>query len=224
MAERSGETELIRVTGEDLRHLLSRGDKLDNPSVRRDSIILRRLLVEGDFFRTWKVLGFRDKPRVVAPRLEYFLDRKATRRRIHFALAGGGQYFGVLAAMAIINVGSEAVQLDPEVNPLEFTFTISEFARSASIYVEGVTVSRTEVIQYVANKLGGAHVSSGRKGTHGRTFEVLDRNTDRFFFEGIPKLHGTNAVFFELLSIGQLLVKSHDVQRVLAIIDRALRN
>jgi hypothetical protein len=211
--------DLIRVTAEDLRYLDSRGDSLDESAVRRDSVVLRRLLVEGDLFRAWKAAGLAEKPRVVAPRLEYYLDHKANRRKINLGLAGGGQYFGVQAALGIINEGTEPVELDGDINPLEFSFTLSAFTRAASIYAEGVAVSRAEVILYVANKLGGAHLSSRRRGSHAKAFSVLDRNMARFNFEGVSGLNGMNAVYFELLSIGQLLGKSTDAQRLFGVLD-----
>jgi hypothetical protein len=197
-------SQLIRIVGEDLRYLLSRGESLAEDALRRDSVVLRRLLVDEDFARAWKLAKLEGRPVVAAPRLEDILDHKYLGTKVNLALAGGGQYFGICAALGILYEGHVEQDL------LEFsehTFALEEFSRSTAIYAGGKRVSRAEVIQYVANKLGGAHFSTTRK-SHHESFEALDRHLDRFYIEGIPGLVGINAVYFELLSICQLLGRS----------------
>jgi hypothetical protein len=209
------ESHLIQIVGEDLRYLIARGDSLATDALRRDSVVLRRLIVDGDFGRVWNLLRIPGKPMISAPRLEKLLDDNVLGPKVSLALAGGGQYHGLCAAMAI----TYAAHVDDDQQELaEHAFTVGEFSSSASIYAGGTRVSRAEVIQYVANKLGGAHLSSTRKGGHRAAYEVLDRHCDRFHIEGVAGLDGLNAVYFELLSIGQLVARSDAALRVVRAI------
>jgi len=87
--------------------------------------------------------------------------------------------------------------------------------RQPSFVIEGILINREEVIKYVSNKLGGAHYDSSRKpraSSRGVSLEekyaLLDsaRNS--------TMLADKNAIYYELLSIGQRLVNSKDVQQV----------
>jgi hypothetical protein len=203
----------IQTVLEDLQHLgRAWNDSVDDSVLRRDSTILRRLLIDGDLNEAWKMLGFKQKIFVFAPRAEYFLETKES-HKINFILSGGGLYQGIFAALAIHNKGKEAVTLPSHINPIEHKFTLSEFLDSVSIFVENTKISRRELIQYVANKLGGVHIDFSRKGRLAQKFETLDRNIDRFKFEGKLALRGKNTVYFELLSIGQLLSNSKDIKQ-----------
>ncbi len=205
----------IQTILEDLQHLKHAwSDVVDDAILRRDSAILRRLLIEGDLNKVWKILGFSEKIYVVAPRAEFFLEMKDS-YKIDFILSGGGIYQGVIAVLAMHNKGKEAVNLPSHINPIEYKFTLSQFINSTSIFVENISISRGELIQYVANKLGGVHIDFSRKGRLAQKLETLDRNIERFQFKGIPPLRGKNTVYFELLSIGQLLSNSADIKRLL---------
>lgn len=205
----------IQTIVEDLLHLKhSWSDVVDDAILRRDSAILRRLLIEGVLNKAWNILGFSQKICVVAPRAEFFLETNDS-HKIDFILAGGGLYQGIIAALAMHNKGKETVKLPSHLNPIEHKFTLSEFLDSISIFVENTSISRCELIQYVANKLGGVHIDFSRKGRLAQKFETLDRNIERFKFKGKPPLKGKNTVYFELLSIGQLLSNSEDVKRLI---------
>ena len=211
------ETYLIRTVVEDLGHLGRTWDgTVDDATLRRGSVILRRLLVYGDLLRAWRACGFSESIHIVAPRAESFLE-SPERHRIEYIIAGGGLCYDVRIALVVNNIGDRPIRLPEGISPLDCTFTLNEFLASTSIYIENTHISRQDIIQYVANKLGGAHLDFGRKDKSANRYEQLDRNSARFVvrMEGHPPLSDRNVVYFELMSIGQLVVSSPDVQQFL---------
>ena len=198
----------IRTLLEDLDYLKREWTpKVTDAALRRGSPVLRRLLVNDDFLKAWHLLRVGHKPHVKAPRAEYFLEHPEA-DRIEILISGGGHYAGAFAALAMVNTGRIPIPLSRDINPIEYRFTLGEFLQSTGIYMSGLCVSRREVVQYVANKLGGAHLDFKRSGKLKEKFETLDRGADRLQIEGVPKPAGKNAVYFELLSIGQLFAQS----------------
>lgn len=97
-------------------------------------------------------------------------------------------------------------QLSRQGIPIE-TLTLANFMPSPCIIAQGKEISRRILIQYVANKLGGAHWDPGRgKKKKDMLFALLDQVSQRI------SLADKNAVYFELLSVGQALVNSPDIQ------------
>lgn len=208
---------LIQIVAEDINHLRESWDgTIDDNTLRRDSVILRRLLVEDDLHKAWRACGFTSGIYIVAPRVEFFLDSHEA-SRIEFLIAGGGYYHGIYFALAMDNLGNSPIKLPSNINPQEYKFRLKEFIAATSIYVEHTRISRQDLIQYVANKLGGVHLDFSRKNKLAKKHQILDRNIDRLKIqvEGYPPLIGKNTVYFELLSIGQLLARSTDIKRFL---------
>lgn len=215
MKLRKSEIDHLRTTVEDLEHLRSKwGDHIDDISLRHGSVLLRRLLIDGDFFKAWKKLNFAGHPYVVAPRVEYFLKKKVA-ENIKWIIAGGGQYKGVKAAFGILIKGERSPAVPKGIDPINHKFSLGSFVNSTSIYVDRVCISRGEIIKYVANKLGGAHFDANRDKPLGVKFRLLDENIDSFQIQHISDLKGKNAVYFELLSIGQLIGESPGVARLI---------
>ena len=106
----------------------------------------------------------------------------------------------------------EELELMGEKWPIE-EYSLNEFVESACIVIEGHCVKRRELIKYVSNKLGGVHLDVKRPNMESikrnkleRTFVALDNVYEsRNVFE-------KNAIFYELLSIGQDLINSDDVK------------
>lgn len=76
--------------------------------------------------------------------------------------------------------------------------------------IKGKLVPRRIVIKFVSNKLGGAHHDAKR----GRTEEV--RLFSRLDSMQQVRLLDKPAVYFELLSAGQALVRSDDINKLIA--------
>jgi hypothetical protein len=101
---------------------------------------------------------------------------------------------------------------------------LAVFLRQPSFVIEGTFINREEVIKYVTNKLGGAHYDSTREpqtSSSGVSLEgkyaLLDsvRNS--------TMIADKNAIYYELLSIGQRLINSKDIQQLRKTLKGILR-
>lgn len=199
---------LVKTVIEDLIYLRDSWDaNVEESTIRRGSVILRRFLVQGELFKAWKTLNLERKPNLIAPNIDLIID-PINELTLVLIIAGGGTYKGIEAAISLMNKGSTALPISKDVPVTNYKFTLPEFINSTSIYIEGIKVTRQEVIQYVANKLGGAHIDFKRQGKLKEKFLKLDEKADMFQFKDITELKGLNAIYFELLSIGQLISNS----------------
>jgi hypothetical protein len=79
-----------RTVAEDLTYLMDEWKpSLDEAQLRRDSPILRRLLIEDDYTRPWRSIGLSDEPYVSAPDFAAFLGA-TTRPYVQFATGPPG--------------------------------------------------------------------------------------------------------------------------------------
>ncbi len=91
-------------------------------------------------------------------------------------------------------------------------FKSPEFLRQASFVIKGVIINREEVIKYVANKFGGAHYDSNRRiSPPGASISLEDKYTLLDSIRSGTIVADKNAVYYELLSIGQRVINSRDV-------------
>jgi len=203
----------ISIVAADLRFLKEEWDQeVGDDSLRRSSAVLRRLLIENELGRAWRSVGMPGKLQVSAVDLRNVIgDRVLT--SIDFAHAGGGSYGGFRIAglhktssPAPETWGSEMHRKPPGFPVRKFALT--EFVESPCLIVAGTEITRGELVKYVANKLGGAHTDLRRDESKefDRKCQLLD--THRITTRIVEK----NSVYYELLSIGQALVNSHDVQ------------
>lgn len=198
----------LAVVLSDLNFLYDEWDQdVDDDSLRRSSPVLRRFLVERQLLRAWRKAEFQGEPEVVAPALTKHL-KIIPLNTVRFATAGGAHYKTMTIASVFESdaaLTEEQIKADYELGPPEINQTLTEFADSPSIIVEGTIIKRSEVIKYVSNKLGGAHYDEERDQTYQRLLDYAHRSYN---------VGGKSAVYFELLSIGQTLVKSPDIQRL----------
>lgn len=92
-----------------------------------------------------------------------------------------------------------------ELGPAESKQTLTEFANSACMIVEGTPINRLELIKYVTNKLGGAHYDSKREKEYQRLLDYVGQTYT---------VAGKNGIYFELFSTGQRLVRSPDIENL----------
>lgn len=86
---------------------------------------------------------------------------------------------------------------------------IGVFLNNTSILIQGTSINHAELIKYVCNKLGGAHYDSHRKDSPlEEKYKLLDK------YRNEHQIAWKDAVYFELLSIGQKLVNSRDIQKL----------
>ncbi len=200
---------------------MTRGsERLNRSDVRISSTILRRLMVEGDYPRSWRALGLDGEPTVTAIDLRPLL-RSITIQSdwIHYAYAGGKWSSGNgYLGLQLIVVPSKYTQDESVMQRItdefaaitnEKQFTISRYLGSASAIVAGRPISRRDIIEYVANKLGGAHFDSRRRDREIK-YQLLDEN----HVQAGP----FPAAFVELLAMVNTLAGSRDATRY---VDRA---
>ena len=202
--------QLIETVASDLKYIQNDwSGRIDQDSLRRGSTTLRRLLIFGDLGKAWRAAGFLNEPYIVAPRLESLLDMPG-QPQILLAIAGGGKYEDVTARFVALCEGRIAVSYPTEGEA--YAFGLHEFAESCGSYYAGYRIKRREIITYVANKLGGAHFDRGRQE---QTHSLLEQNFNAFTID-IDSVRGLNGIYFELLSIGQCISNSPDVQKFMS--------
>ena len=212
----------MQLTLEDLLHIAKETEpECDDSQLRRISVQLRHLLVEDAYVRSWKLLQLQPKsPTIVAPRL-----RADDMRPDDFAVAGGGNIAGLSIANAKIMPGralsaEEAKALyEREKDDLAYGFSLSEFKDSCAVYVSGRKVTRKQLVQYIANKKGGAHLDHTRRKDEEAYLSLDNALVNPILFggrpaqNGKPAVPGKSAIYLELLSIGQFLTQSPDTKR-----------
>jgi hypothetical protein len=224
--------ELLETTLEDLRHIAGETDpECDDHQLRRVSVQLRRLLVEDGFVRAWKLLQLEPKsPKVVAPRL-----RTDDLQPDDFAVAGGGQIAGLAIGNAKFMPG-RALSADEvkalyerEKNDMAYNFSLSEYKDSCAVHATGRKITRKQLVQFIANKKGGAHLDH-KRGKDEEAYAALDKAlANPMLFGGQPAQNGKaavpgkNAVYLELLSIGQFLTQSPDTKRFIETAEAYLK-
>lgn len=88
---------------------------------------------------------------------------------------------------------------------------LTEFIETPAIWYKGRRVARRELIQYVANKLGGAH------------FDHKSRDQDLEVIRNHIGIAEQDPVFFEIIAIAQNILKSEDIRRLISKIQDALK-
>jgi len=213
--------ELLKVVLEDLKYLSTEWNQdIDDASLRRASTVLRRLLVDQELLQAARMLG--KDISVMAPlicREESFenLDE------IVFYQAGGANFRGMeIQTLTIVRgvLSNEEIKQrwERERNLVgkSYPVKLSKFLKQTSFIVFGIKINREEVIKYITNKLGGAHYNSSRKTSNdGSTVMLEDKYVlmDRVGRE--LRVADKNAIYYELLSIGQRVVNSPDVKALL---------
>ena len=206
---------LVDVVLADLSHLAGElHQQVDDHSLRRGSAILRRLLVDNDLQKAWKAAGRPRQPLILATTLEPILAA-VPQGKIALAAAGGALYQG-MALMGMLEVGYVMPVAEMESirakGILRQQLPLDRYVGSTTMIVHGTSVSRRVLIKYVANKLGGAHFDPRRQSdAESKAFRLLDYVGETY------QLAGKNAVYFELLAIGQALVMSTSIRAWLGL-------
>ena len=210
--------ELARVVGEDLDYLFKEWNQdIDEASIRRASPVLRSLLIEGKLHRIANDLGI--DLRILAPDIYRFVEAEELKTYSYWQ-AGGANYNGVQIRSVFMVVGRSLT--DFEIAKMAFfagkasksyPVKATVFLRQPSFFVEGVAINREEVIKCVVHKLGGGHYDASRNPSIGPNISLDDKYMllDKVR-AGKMMVGGKDAVYHELLSIGQRLINSRDVR------------
>jgi hypothetical protein len=211
---RPQDREFVELTLADLRHLAKETDPTcGDDQLRRVSVQLRNLLIYDWLGRSWRLLQMEPKsPNIIAVRL-----RTEGLGQNDFAVAGSGDVAGMAVGNARVTLGRSLspeeikARYEREKDEGAHPFKLADYKRSCAVYVRGQKVSREQLVQYVANKKGGAHLDHKRQKDE-QAYVALDTAIESGFWFGASQ-PGKNAVYLELLSIGQNLTSSPDIVR-----------
>ena len=184
-------------------------NEIDDHSLRRSIIVIRRLLLEKEFGMAWRDIGFKREPSINAINLEHFIG-DIDLSKIRFAFAGGARYksisvdgtfeiSGILTPKEIAEFSGRNSSIDK--------FYLTQFIESSCIIVNGVKISRRIIIKYISYKLGGIHPVSGKRDLNNQDdqiYRLLDYIGKHY------QVAEKNVIYLELLSIGQCLASSQD--------------
>ncbi|WP_143748693.1 hypothetical protein [Mesorhizobium sophorae] len=206
--------------------------------LRRGSAALRRLLVDNMLHAAWRHYGFPDQPTVTGPDLKALLaEHRRPIRHVVSLIAGGATLNGIQFAMigaARADNANTGVPADAEegfavevfsvsrdarngpgdsglVHLTEKSFRLNDYLDAPGAVRRGTAFKRRDIIKYFANYAGGVHLDG-----------VKMRGKEDEFYEHIAelkqKIHADtmDGLYFELLSIGQALGKSVDLQALAA--------
>ena len=207
------EVYLIRTVINSLRYL--RGEWHQNvelETVIRNSNVLRLLLVDGNLERAWRLCGYTFPIRVRAITLSDILNTYE-RSRILTAFAGGALHHGARWALGIVLISDTDAKKQPQSSqkpPKLIELSLQDYVQTPCMIIRELDINRLELIKYVANKLGGTHIDFTRKSNKPleQKFLYLDSLHN---YEQVDK----NIIPYELLSIGQELVNSRHIQRLM---------
>jgi hypothetical protein len=194
----------------DVRYLALQGDGLvDDNALRRDSVVLRRLLTdrgEGDIALLWRLSGIEGTPRIEGADI----GELTTDTGLEFATADPFRGRGVVTYEVRVygrihdeaGPGALARQMLP----------IAQYMNGGCIYAEGTIIRRSDLIAYVANTRGGAHHGRGKRTGNPRrqhAYDVLDQISTEW------SVMNRDAVFAQVLAVGQAVVTSSDIQALI---------
>lgn len=203
---------LIRTVIEDLEYLRTDWcSEISDVQLRRGSTTLRRLLADGELQQAWKAANLDKEPQVpafVVPALATVFDFSS----IVCATAGGAVHRGVQAAgMVLLDCSAPDEQLEKHraLGIPQALLGLRAFTEGECIRLRSGSLNRRQLVKYVANHLGGAHVSVKRVKAHeAQLFAELDESSRRMQILGKP------VTYFELLSIGQALANAPDLRKL----------
>ena len=209
--------------------------------IRRGSAALRRLLIEDWIGKAWRHFGFQKQPSIVGPDLIKLATTQGHEiRHITSVISGGATIDGIQLAMlghARANNPTTGVSVDADEGFAVVTFSITRDARGEadegdlerlinkewmlSRYLDapgmvrkGETISRRDIVTYFANVGGGVHLGPARKEKE-KNYALIEELINKI---GALTMDG---VFFELLSIGQAIGRSNDLNKLVKEIRRS---
>lgn len=234
------DTDLLRVTRRQLTQISEQLSRNPTPdSILGMSAPLRQLLIDngGVLRKAWLEVrgsaGFSMEPQIEANYLDEVVSLPSYQRKdaTSFAVAGFANFKGAwLGPIIFTNVALGEQEIKQQ---LEFMYKnhktrrkLTLYLRSVSIFYNGLSASREEVIKYAANKLGGVHYDKKRDNSKRAVLQrFLDEAFD--FYADHPQGSslpfyigpGANGLHLALLSAAHEVVESPNVVKLLEYID-----
>ena len=212
--------EQLRVVLEDLDYLESQWDRdVTDASLRISSPILHRLLVEGHLERAAHAMGM--KIRIMAPvASKEILNEGPNRPKVWQAGGGASGLAGMIGGFRFYDgaVPIEEIKNRKHISPdKKYPERLGKYLRLPSYIINDEVIRVEEVVKYVTDKKGGRHYDPSRsRKPLDKKYELLDGVASQV------QLAGKGSVFLELVSIGQFVINSRDVQKLRKAIRRHL--
>ncbi len=213
--------ELLKYVYEDLSFINEKWtSNIDQKDIRITGAILRRLLCEDNLQKAFNELDQSNQSIVFeVVDVDKILKNFAT-DDIEFFIAGGAEYNGVWLQAALLKKDSRRFLKTPMVMvPLKKfkIYTCLQMkehmgAKSAGLPVKHIKINNLELIRYFCNKLGAVHYDKSRGDkTIDYKFKQLDRLRKNKNWLTI-NFNGLDVIYFQYLSIGQIINTSNDVK------------
>lgn len=231
---------LFQTVAEDIEWLrdtwLLADETPDTATIRRGSAVLRSLLVNNLIQIAWKQCGLPGGPTLTGPDLRQFADHANLDIKLAASVVSGGGIingiqYSIVGAWRIDNpttgipasaderfavlTSSVARDCREEPEPSELDpivqkeWKLSAYFNAPSAVRRGDVISRKSLIEFFANYAGGVHLDRANSGSTKRAlYEFVDELTVKVSVEQTDGLH------FELLSIGQAIGASADMQKL----------
>ncbi len=210
----------LKTVLEDLEFLQNEwGKDITEAQIRRNSPVLRSLLVEGKIKEAGTMLN--QKIRILSP-LVCLEENLPELDSIVFFMSGGAktskgfiesiiQYNKALSENEIKKMYLRRKELESKSKPVK----VDTYLNQVSFIYGKAKIKRKTVIKYVCNKLGGAHYDSKREFPVSAETEV--ENEQYIFLDTIYstwKALDMNVIHLEMLGIGQRFINSNDVRKL----------
>jgi hypothetical protein len=195
---------------------------MSDAAVRRGSSSMRTLMWENKLQNAWKAVGFSAQPRVMSPTLAKYLE-SFDPKRLSFAQAGGALSHSVSMQGSVVLSPVRGIQEMQEIGrlgpPGQQLMKWTEFRDCVCLVVKGLTITRAEVVWYVANKLGGAHWDDRRDDS--KELESKCLSMDRLRAQ--IQVASRDPVLYELMSTIHWMQQSDDIRKLREAIQIRLR-
>lgn len=199
---------LAKVIREDVRYLVTKWPEGDigDDEIRRSSAVLRRLFTYRDLIKVWvTVVGKRD---FLVPSSYIRVHDIGRLTEVDFATSSPAQNVGMkIFSVTVHNKiqdGPGPISVETEEAPLK------RYLNQPACVIAGVLITRDEIVQFVANKLGGAHYDEGRQKPQERSVSAMNQ----YMIGNRP------ALIHEMLSCGQVLAASASTTELLNALER----
>lgn len=208
--------ELLQVTLDDLNYLAKEWRQdIDDSLLRITSPIPRNLLIYENLKKA--ATSVNQRVRIMTPAIYKVISEEQLEAYSYWQ-CGGANHRGMMVmasgmqnrALSPAEIKENYERTKPVIGK-SYPIKLDSYLKQTSFVVEGNRIPRSTVIKYVCNKLGGTHYDSSRD--HGREaiekqFVLLDKIRSQI------AVADKNAIYFELLSIGQRLNNSRDVRHL----------
>jgi hypothetical protein len=214
-----------------------RTELLSDGHIRRASFSLGALLVDGLIQRAWHRHGFTGEPEIAGPDLQALAARDGLRLDLSNALVAGGgrengaeiaflgafrvdnpdtgipasahEGFGVQQTMIVREEGllRKPSSLDSDV---EHLWPLSAYLDAPAIVRRGLLITRRQFIEFFRAHPGGVSRVAPDDG------RPVPQSADRGISELLGRVHAglRDGIYFELLSVGQSIGRSSDLQKL----------